>query len=246
MTSSKTLQQAIADITIWRKGEQRAPHKPLLLLHVLAGYQQGHGRLFDYGSEVRDPLHSLLERFGPQRAQYRPDMPFWRLQGDGFWELQNAEQCSTSGSSKQPPAGELVTHNVAGGFDEQHFTLLKKSKNLINTWHSKSSRRTSPKAFRKKSRMNWGLISCKSANSGTRCSASRFCVLITMNAPFVASICATTALQLRLKRPISNGNSMVARARFQTAWRCVQSTIKPLIKVRLGWMRVCGFRCHPQ
>ena len=68
MTSSKTLQQAIADITIWRKGEQRAPHKPLLLLHVLAGYLQGHGRLFDYGSEVRDPLHSLLERFGPQRA----------------------------------------------------------------------------------------------------------------------------------------------------------------------------------
>ena len=65
MTSSKTLQQAIADITIWRKGEQRAPHKPLLLLHVLAAYQQGHGRLFDYGSEVRDPLHSLLERFGP-------------------------------------------------------------------------------------------------------------------------------------------------------------------------------------
>ncbi len=38
MTSSKTLQQAIADITIWRKGEQRTPHKPLLLLHVLASY----------------------------------------------------------------------------------------------------------------------------------------------------------------------------------------------------------------
>ncbi|MDA4790219.1 HNH endonuclease, partial [Enterobacter hormaechei] len=30
MASSKTLEQAIADITIWRKGEQRAPHKPLL------------------------------------------------------------------------------------------------------------------------------------------------------------------------------------------------------------------------
>lgn len=139
-----------------------------------------------------------------------------------------------------------MTHNVAGGFDEQHFALLRKSKTSSTPRHSKSSRRTSPKAFRKKSRMNWGLISCKSANSGTRCSASRFCVLITMNAPFVASICATTALQLRLKRRISNGNSMAARARFQTDWRCVQSTIKPLIKVRLGWMRVCGFRYHPQ
>ncbi len=70
MGSIQMLQQAIADMTIWRKGEQRAPHKPLLLLYVLAGYQQGHGRLFDYASEVRDNLRSLLERFGPQRAQY--------------------------------------------------------------------------------------------------------------------------------------------------------------------------------
>jgi len=34
MTSSKTLEQAIANI--WRKGGERAPHKPLLLLNVLA------------------------------------------------------------------------------------------------------------------------------------------------------------------------------------------------------------------
>lgn len=133
MGSSQMLLQAIADMNTWRKGEQRAPHKPLLLLYVLAGYQQGHGRLFDYASEVRDNLHSLLERFGPQRAQYRPDMPFWRLQGDGFWQLQNAERCSTFGSSRQPPAGELVEYNVAGGFDKQHYDQLIKSKSLINS-----------------------------------------------------------------------------------------------------------------
>lgn len=133
MASIKTLQQAVTNITIWRKGEQRAPHKPLLLLYVLAGYQNGHGRLFNYGTEIRDNLHVLLERFGPYRAQYRPDLPFWRLQGDGFWELQNAEHCSTSGSSKQPPARELLEHNVAGGFDEQHYSLLIKSKNLIDS-----------------------------------------------------------------------------------------------------------------
>jgi len=133
MASTKNLQQAITNITVWRKGDQRAPHKPLLLLYVLAGYQSGHGRLFDYGSEVKDSLHSLLERFGPQRDQYRPDMPFWRLQRDGFWELQNADRCSTSGTSRQPPAGELVEHHVTGGFDEQHYTLLIKNKNLINS-----------------------------------------------------------------------------------------------------------------
>lgn len=123
MTSSKTLQQAIADITIWRKGEQRAPHKPLLLLHVLAGYQQGHGRLFNYGTEVRDPLHSLLERFGPQRAQYRPDMPFWRLQGRWVLGATKRRALFNVRLQQTAPAGELVTHNVAGGFDEQHFAL---------------------------------------------------------------------------------------------------------------------------
>ncbi|ECQ4500019.1 HNH endonuclease, partial [Salmonella enterica] len=48
MTADKTLKQAISNITIWRKGEQRAPHKPLLLLYVLSHYRQGHDRLFDY------------------------------------------------------------------------------------------------------------------------------------------------------------------------------------------------------
>jgi predicted restriction endonuclease len=62
MASSKTLEQAIAGIIIWRKGEQRAPHKPLLLLYVLANYQQGHARLFDYGTEVHEKLLSRTLR----------------------------------------------------------------------------------------------------------------------------------------------------------------------------------------
>jgi len=132
MASSKTLEQAIANITIWRKGEQRAPHKPLLLLYVLANYQQGHTRLFDYGTEVHGQLLSLLERFGPDRKEHYPNMPFWRLKGDGFWDLENSELCSTTGS-KQPRVKELVEHKVAGGFDEEHFALINKNKKLIGS-----------------------------------------------------------------------------------------------------------------
>ncbi len=40
MASSKSLQQAIANIKIWHKGEQRAPHKPLLLLYVFRDISQ--------------------------------------------------------------------------------------------------------------------------------------------------------------------------------------------------------------
>ncbi|EIX3936366.1 HNH endonuclease [Salmonella enterica] len=132
MASDKTLKQAISNITIWRKGEQRAPHKPLLLLHVLSHYRQGHDRLFNYGSEIYEPLLGLLERYGPQRRDQRPDMPFWRLKGDGFWELQNAELCSTKGS-RQPPRRELIEYNVEGGFDADNFALVAKNHRLIDT-----------------------------------------------------------------------------------------------------------------
>lgn len=132
MTSDKTLKQAISNITIWRKGEQRAPHKPLLLLHVLSHYRQGHDRLFNYGSEIYEPLLDLLERYGPQRRDQRPDMPFWRLKGDGFWQLQNLELYSTNGS-RQPPRRELTEYNVAGGFDVDNFALVAKNHRLIDT-----------------------------------------------------------------------------------------------------------------
>ena len=60
-------------------------------------------------------------------------MPFWRLQGDGFWQLHNAELCSIAGSSRQPPVKELNEYHVAGGFDEQHYALVTGNKKLINT-----------------------------------------------------------------------------------------------------------------
>lgn len=102
-----------------------------MLLYVLSHYRQGHDRLFDYGSEIHEQLLDLLERYGPQRREQRPDMPFWRLKGDGFWELQNAEFCSTSGS-RQPPKRELIEYNVAGGFDAVNFALVTKKRNLID------------------------------------------------------------------------------------------------------------------
>lgn len=74
----------------------------------------------------------LLERYGPQRRDQRPDMPFWPLKGDGFWELQNAELCSINGS-RQPPRRELIEYNVAGGFDAENFALVSKNHRLIDT-----------------------------------------------------------------------------------------------------------------
>lgn len=131
-TPAEALEQAISGIKIWRKGGQRAPHKPLLLLYVLSHYRNGHDRLFNYRSEIHEPLRDLLERYGPQRREQRPDMPFWYLKNDKFWELQNAEFC-TSKKGRQPPKRELFENNVAGGFDADSFALLEKNHKLIDT-----------------------------------------------------------------------------------------------------------------
>ncbi|MCU9657966.1 HNH endonuclease, partial [Escherichia coli] len=78
MTSDKPQKQAISKITIWRKADQRAPQKPLLLLYVLSLYRQGQGILLSYCSEINEPLLDLLQRYGPQSRAQRPNMPFWR------------------------------------------------------------------------------------------------------------------------------------------------------------------------
>jgi putative restriction endonuclease len=125
--------QKITDITIWKKGDQRAPHKPLLLLYVLSQYRQGHERLFNYGTEIEPPLFDLLNRFGPQRNHYYPNMPFWRLQRDGFWQLTNIENCINSNKpSKEPTSKQLISCQVYGGFDEPIYQYLTKHPLIIN------------------------------------------------------------------------------------------------------------------
>ncbi len=81
------LKQQIANLSIWKKGQQRAPHKPLLLLYALGRVQKDRARDFAY-DEVRDRLTYLLREYGPPRKSYHPEEPFVRLRNDGgIWEL---------------------------------------------------------------------------------------------------------------------------------------------------------------
>lgn len=129
----KELQNIIAEITIWKKGDQRAPHKPLLLLYVLSQYKQGHKRLFDYETEIQQPLLDLLTSFGPARKRHYPNMPFWRLKGDGFWQLENTQSClDPQKESNQPTIKRLVECHVQGGFDESTYRLIAKQPKRID------------------------------------------------------------------------------------------------------------------
>nr|WP_218056532.1 HNH endonuclease [Gilliamella apicola] len=45
---------------------------------------------------------------GPQRTHYYPNMPFWRLKSDGFWQLINTENCiNLEKPSKEPTSKQL-------------------------------------------------------------------------------------------------------------------------------------------
>jgi len=79
------------------------------------------------------PSFDLLTRFEPQRTHYYPNMPFWCLQSDGFWQLTNIENCiNPIQPSREPTSKKLASCQLYGGFDEQTLQLIKTNTNIID------------------------------------------------------------------------------------------------------------------
>ena len=117
------LKAQIEGINVWKKGSQRAPHKPLLLLYALARSGRNRDRFIPH-TEVDEKLKQLLIDFGPTRRSYHPEYPFWRLQNDGIWELKNAEDVSIRTGSTDAKKSELIKYNVLGGFKKEIFDIV--------------------------------------------------------------------------------------------------------------------------
>ncbi len=62
-------------ISMWKRGSQRAPHKPLLLLLAISKCLNENERLLSYAT-VDEDLRSLLKEFGPNRKSYHTDRHF--------------------------------------------------------------------------------------------------------------------------------------------------------------------------
>lgn len=118
------LKDRVSNLTIWKKGEQRAPHKPLLILYALGQLQSRKARFLPY-NEVRIALKNLLIEFGPLRKSYHPEEPFVRLVRDGIWNL------STSIDNTIINDKWLLGNGVAGGFKEDVYSLLLENPNLV-------------------------------------------------------------------------------------------------------------------
>lgn len=158
MISPETLQSAISNVSVWRQGDVCAPHKPLLLLYVLSQYKAGHSRLFNYGLEIHEPLTRLLKEFGPKRRTDYPNMPFWRLRTDGFWEIAHAEGCKPRKGNTQPTKKELIDNQVAGGFDEAAYQQLLAHPEMIDQLAQKILTDRFPESIQRIPPTNWDSI----------------------------------------------------------------------------------------
>ncbi len=101
---------------VWRRGDQCAPHKPLLLLYALARFAEGRRDL--PFSEVEPALRVLLVAFGPPRPAQHPEYPFWRLQTDGLWTLGRTDGLVQRQSNHDPTLSSLRAVDPAGRFPD--------------------------------------------------------------------------------------------------------------------------------
>lgn len=125
------LKQQIRSITVWKRGDQRAPHKPLLLLYALGRCLNDGQRLLPY-AEVDRELRPLLLEFGPERKSCHTEYPFQRLENDGIWQLTNVGHLELRAGNTDVKKSELLKHNVAGGFTEEAFGLFKDHPGLVS------------------------------------------------------------------------------------------------------------------
>lgn len=114
IVATETVLTQFDAINVWKQGDKRAPHKPLLILYALGRWQRG---LVDVTFLEAEPeLSDLLRRFGPRRKSDHPEQPFWRLQNDGVWIVLSPSPLPLKTGDTIPRVGALRSPDVRGGF----------------------------------------------------------------------------------------------------------------------------------
>lgn len=120
------LKKIFSELKTWKRGGERAPHKPLLLLYALGRINNKEPRLNSY-ENTKEKLTELLREFGPPRL-IKTNYPFIRLQNDGIWEVNG---CKILDSKKDWSDKTLIENNSFGGFSEEVYSILMSDKELV-------------------------------------------------------------------------------------------------------------------
>jgi len=122
------------ELNVWKRGDERAPHKPLLVLYAMGKLLSEGNQSISFAEAEKD-LKALLKEFGPWRRGYHPEQPFWRLRKDGVWEIPEAykirEGTKQDGKTTgNPYIGDLRNYGV-GSFPETIAEKLKSDVGLV-------------------------------------------------------------------------------------------------------------------
>ncbi|NLY44595.1 MAG: hypothetical protein GX053_01175 [Tissierella sp.] len=111
-------------IKVWKRGDQKAVHKPLLILYMLGKINDT--RMIAYKTIMED-LKDLLIKYGPTRQQVYTSFPFIRLVNDNIWEIQGSQSINSLSDYNDQA---LLDMDAKGGFKEEIYTELKNSPGL--------------------------------------------------------------------------------------------------------------------
>lgn len=118
------------DLVVWTSGDQRAPHKPLLILYALGRHQRRGSPDCPFAETSRD-LTELLREFGPSRKSHHPEYPFWRLQNDGVWTVTADGKLTARKGNTDPKKSELLAQHARGGFAPKIRAALEADPGLV-------------------------------------------------------------------------------------------------------------------
>lgn len=118
MKSRDEILQAFDRINVWSRGSERAPHKPLLVLYALGQLSRGGPNSVAF-RDAAPKLTELLQEFGPSRQSYHPEYPFWRLQNDGVWIVDDADQLQRRTGQTDIPKRELLDNDIHAHFTDE-------------------------------------------------------------------------------------------------------------------------------
>jgi hypothetical protein len=117
-------------LNVWSRGDQRAPHKPLLVLYALGRWARGETADIPF-QQVDADLTGLLKEFGPPRQSYHPEYPFWRLQNDGVWVVRASGPLTPRQGSTDAKKSDLLAQGATGAFSPEVQAALRADPALI-------------------------------------------------------------------------------------------------------------------
>jgi putative restriction endonuclease len=127
--AAEPLEARFEQLNVWRSGDKRAPHKPLLILLALGAWSRGERQL--PFSECGPKLAELLREFGPASKSLHPEYPFWRLQNDGIWVVEAGRDLRSRASNSDPPKSELLAAGATGRFARDVESELRSRPDLV-------------------------------------------------------------------------------------------------------------------